>query len=358
MADIAAALAEVDTGRGEFLPTVAISGRGGVGKSCLAIQAAHLLRDRFPDGNLYASLRPSGEDDVLSRFLRALGVPAGDIPAQRQDKVELYRALLIGRRVLVVLEDADCEEQVLPLVPGLPGCAAIVTSRWRLGALPGTRWIHLSELDIADSLAFMAKQLGDERVTLERPAAAELAARCAGLPLALRIATARLVARPHLRIAEFVDRLGDEATQLDELSHRGLDVRASIAASYERLSAEGKRLLRRLSVIRAADFPAAVGAMLLGTDADHGRLVMDMLADADLLTATRSTCDDSVRYRFAGLVRSYAREQLAASETPEEYERLVEQWDHDVPDVVLGEVGPESEHHGDRDSTAQLSLWL
>lgn len=299
-----------------LLPTVAISGRGGVGKTCLAVQAAHLLRQRFPDGPLYADLGQAGSsDDVLSHFLCSLGVPAALVPETTQDKVEMYRGLLCRRSALVVVDNAPSEDRVLPLLPGVPSCAALVTSRSPLSALPSTRWIHLSALDQDESLTFLIRQLGHDRVQAEHLTAVRLAELCAGLPLALRIVAARLAARPHLRMAELVDRLADETRRLDELSHRGLDVRSAIASSYAALPGEASRLFRRLGMLGAAYFSPQAAAAALGTDVESASQVLDLLADEGILDVVES--GDSVRYLSDPLIRAYAQERLTQTEPSE-----------------------------------------
>jgi len=322
----------LSTGHGDpagFLPIVGLSGRGGIGKSSLAVQAAHMLGDSFPDGQLYANLQGSRHDqtgDVLARFLRALGVPAAAIPDSLVERVELYRGKLTGRRILVVLDNVVDEHQVLPLLPGVPRCGVIVTSRSGLSALSGARWIHLDGLDHEQSLALLTRQLGEGRVAGEREAAAELVRRCGGLPLALRIAAARLIARPHLRVADFVALLTDEDRRLDELSHGGLELRATIGSSYEALPEDARRLLRRLSVIESAEFPGWAAAALLDTGVRQGWALAESLVDAGMLDAVVRPASGSVRYRFPDFVRAFARERLEALESPAARAEATRRW--------------------------------
>jgi DNA-binding SARP family transcriptional activator len=322
----------LSTGHGDpagFLPIVGLSGRGGIGKSCLAVQAAHMLGESFPDGQLYANLRGSRHDqagDVLARFLRALGVPAAAIPDSLREREELYRSKLTGRRILVVLDNVEDEYQVPPLLPGVPRCGVIVTSRSGLSALSGARWIHLTGLDREQSLALLTRQLGEDRVAGEREAAVDLVRLCAGLPLALRIAAARLIARPHLRIADFVALLADEDRRLDELSHGCLELRSTINSSYEALPEDARRLLRRLSVIESAEFPGWAAAALLDTGVRPAWALIESLVDAGMLDAVAHSASGSVRYGFPDFVRAFAREQLEARESSAARAEATRRW--------------------------------
>lgn len=308
-------------------PVAGVSGQSGVGKSCLAIQTAHRLAERYPNGYLYASFRACDGDvewaNVLVRFLQALGVPTAGIPDDAEARVRLYRARLAGRRVLVVLDDVATEQSVLPLLPATPGCAALVTSRCQLGALHGTRWLHLARFDRDRSLSFLADQIGDPRVAAERAAAIELAGLCAGLPLALRIAGARLVAKPHWRIADLVTRLADEGTRLDELSYGGLELRSNIALSYQNLAPDARRLFRLLALIEEKAFPKCAAAALLDTDLRTAELLTEDLIDAGLLDVVEYADTGMVRCTLHDLIRVYARERLMATESADERDRAV-----------------------------------
>jgi DNA-binding SARP family transcriptional activator len=194
-----------------FAPRViGISGRGGVGKSALAVRVAHELGASFYDATLYASLGRTVNNEngeVLARFLRALGVSGPSIPESFQERIELYRSKLIGKRILVLLDDVTTEEEALPFMPGNYTCALIVISRSRLSGLPGVRWVDIDVFDPDNSLNFLAKIIGGERVAMEESAAADLVRLCGHLPLALRIAGARLASRQHWSIAELAARL-------------------------------------------------------------------------------------------------------------------------------------------------------
>ncbi|HTI25928.1 MAG TPA: BTAD domain-containing putative transcriptional regulator [Kutzneria sp.] len=302
------------------VPIVAISGKGGVGKSALAVRVAHELSDQFPDGVLYANLGAAGGGvgGVLSRFLRALGVPMPAPHADLQEMIDAYRSRLAGSAVLVVLDDVTVEEQVRPLVPGSPGCAVITTSRSRPSGLPGAYWVDLDVFDVDRSLDLLGRIIGARRVTSEVDSATELARLCGGLPLALRIAGARLASRPDLRIRWLVHRLGDEANRLDELAHHGMELRPTLALSHRGLDEQAQRLLRLLALVPAGDFAGWTAAALLDTDLVDAENVVARLVDAQLLDTITCPGEPPPRYRMHELVRVYARELLSCLGTATE----------------------------------------
>ena len=179
----------------------AVAGQAGIGKTALVIHVAHQLRDRFPDGQLYVNLRGAQQQPlpgslVLGRFLRALGVDGAAIPEDAEEREALYRARLADRRVLVVLDNAASEAQVRPLLPGTPGCGVLVTSRARLAGLEGAQLINLDELEQPQAVELLGRIVGADRVAAEPDAAAQIVGFCGRLPLAIRVAGARLAARP------------------------------------------------------------------------------------------------------------------------------------------------------------------
>ena len=256
------------------MPVCVITGKGGTGKSTLAVRAGHELAGRYPDGQLFASLRgmtdtPAQPEAVLAQFLAALG--DADPPATLAERTDRYRSLTAGRRILVVLDDAASEAQVRPLLPGTGGCAVLVTSRGRLPGLAGADLVELDVLDAAEATAMLARIAGAQRVDAEPDAARALLERCGRLPLAVRIVGARLATRRHWTLAHLADRLADEERRLDELEVGDLQVRASIGLSYHALDSRARRALRRLGLLGLADFPAWVLAALLDTgEADAG----------------------------------------------------------------------------------------
>jgi DNA-binding SARP family transcriptional activator len=295
---------------GYAVPVLAVSGRGGVGKSSLAVRVAHEVAAHFPDGQLYADLRESDGNpaDQLARFLRALGIAGRAVPETLDERAALYRSTLAGKRVLVVLDDVTAEEQALPLLPGSPGCAVITTSQVRLGNLPGAYHVDLDPLDTATALALLNRIVGDRRVRAEEADAEELVSLCEGLPLALRIGGARLASRPSWRISGLVHRLRDEGRRLDELSHRSWTLRSSIALTCENLSPDARRLFRLLALVDMPELHAWTAAALLDTGLANAEDVLESLVDARLLDAVEYPEARRVRYRLHDLVRVYAKE--------------------------------------------------
>lgn len=296
---------------------VMLTGRGGAGKTTLAVHAAHDLSSHFPDGQLYASLRggesrPTGPADVLERFLRALGVPGAAIPEGPDERACVYRDRLAGRQVLIVLDDAATEDQVLPLLPGHQEAAVIVTSRVRLTRISAAH-VEVDLLPTADAVSMIEQVVGTQRVLTEPGATVALAELCGGLPLALRIAAARLAARPHWTVARLVSRLTDEHRRLDELTHHSTGIRASIATTYNRLGKGAQRLFWLLGIIDAPDFGPWLAIPLLDADQEYAEDLLDTLVDIRLLDVERDSTG-LARYRFHDLVRVFAREQLAMQE--------------------------------------------
>jgi DNA-binding SARP family transcriptional activator len=327
---------------------VAISGKGGVGKSMLALRVAHELSDAFPDGHLYADLQGSDAEDrtatLLARFLRALGVAGSVIPEDPQERAELYRSLLANKRLLVVLDSVTSEEQVWPLLPGTASCPVIATSRMRLTGLSGARWIDVDVFDTDKSIELLARIVGHERVRAEESSAVELVKLCGGLPLALRIAGGRLASRPKWRIAGLVRRLANEARRLDEFSHRGLELRSSIGLTYRSLPHQAKRLFRLFALIPASDFPGWTAAALLDTLPSDADDALAQLVDAQVLEMLEYP-GGRIRYRFHDLIQIYAHEQLIETESSVErrgaLSRLFGAW------LALAEKAHRKEYGGD-----------
>ncbi|WP_322750107.1 MULTISPECIES: BTAD domain-containing putative transcriptional regulator [unclassified Frankia] len=334
---------------GHAMQIVALSGRGGVGKSTLAIRVAHILNDDFEDGVLYAELQSSTSPDraavQLARFLRALGVSGAAIPDDVGERGELYRSCLAAKRVLVVLDDVVNEEQVLPLLPGSPSCAVITSSRNRLTGLPGAHHVAVEAFDAAESVEMLTKIIGTERVRAEETAATELGELCDGLPLALRIAAAKLASRTRWQLGRLVHRLRDEVRRLDELEHRGWELRSSIGLTYENLEEPAKRLFRRLAMIQAPDVRSWTAAALLDTDVAVAEDVLESLVDAHVLETVVYPDARGLRYRFHDLIRVYARERLIETEAQDERDavlvRVLGAW------LALAEAAHRKEYGGD-----------
>ena len=306
-------------GPGEPATAVVISaleGSAGVGKTALAVHWTHLVRDRFGDGQLYVNLRgyadgpPVRPIEALARFLRALGVPNEQVPSDVDEASAAYRSLLAGRRVLVLLDNARDPEQVRPLLPGNPGCLALVTSRDRLSGLvarDGAVSMTLDVLTPDEAYALLARLLGTQRVQAEPQAAGEVAALCGHLPLALRIAAANLSRRRHTSIAEFATRLRQD--RLDSLHVGGDGIRAAFALSYTALPAGARRLFRLLGQAPGADITVPAAAAIFGSEAVTTERLLDRLAAAHLV-------DEHVpgRYTLHDLLREYAAERAAGED--------------------------------------------
>ncbi|MEU9577156.1 AfsR/SARP family transcriptional regulator [Streptomyces chilikensis] len=314
-----AALEEALTGGPErtAVGLAAVTGKPGTGKSALAVQVAHRLSDSaFPDGQLYCDLRgttgaPVAPVEVLGRFLRALGIPGQLVPESLDERAEMYRSRLASRRVLVVLDDAASERQVLPLLPGSRRCAVLVTSRARLTALPGAHRVELDVLGEDRALELLARIVGRERVAAEAVAAEALVRTVGRLPLALRIVAARLAARPHWSLASMVQRLADERHRLDELAHGEMTMRASLALTYDGLAPQDRRLLRLLSMAQAPTLPSWLAGALLDDGRPFPSDLMEPLVDVQMLDVAGVERSGGFRYRFHEIIRVYAREQLA-----------------------------------------------
>ncbi len=301
----------------DTMATVIVTGRPGVGKSALAVHVAHQVRHAFPDGQLYVRLRggegqPLPPGQVLARLLRVLGVVGSQIPDSVADSTAMLRSRLAGRAMLLVLDDAASEWQVRPLLPGAATCAVIVTSRYRLSGLEGTVVEELDVLQPEHALTLLGRVAGHERVSAELEQAEEIVRLCGRIPLALRIAGARLIARPHWTLARLAGLLADEHRRLDELSVADLEVRAGIALSYQELGTLAQAAFRLLGLLGAADVSPWLAGALLELGSDEAERVLDELVDARLLDIDRRPSVDSVRYRFHDLVRLYAREQADA----------------------------------------------
>jgi DNA-binding SARP family transcriptional activator/tetratricopeptide (TPR) repeat protein len=299
----------------------AVAGKGGIGKTTLAVHVAHRLRDRFPDGQLYVNLggagaQPSDPAEVLDWLLRVLGVNGVAIPAGLEQRAALYRARLADRRVLVVLDNAASEWQVRPLLPGSPSCATLVTSRRRLAGLEGAHLVDLDLMTPGEATDLLGRIVGPERLAAEPAAAERIVALCGLLPLAVRVAGVRLATRPQRPLGWLADRLGDARCRLDELAAGDLEVRASLALSYQALDGRAQRAFSLLSLVRGRDFAPWAASVLLDVSLAEAESLLEGLVDAQLLEIAGHGPAGQTRYRFHDLLRVFAREQLDAVETP------------------------------------------
>ncbi|MBD0693615.1 BTAD domain-containing putative transcriptional regulator, partial [Streptomyces sp. CBMA123] len=293
-----------------------VVGPAGSGKSTLVTAWAHRAADRFPDGLLYADLRgldPAGPADpgaVLGRFLRALGVPDDALPADRAGRAARYRERTRGRRLLVVLDDAADADQLADLLPEGPDCAAVVTARGSLEKLVATddaTLLRLTALPEDDALALLEHLLTPGRVAAEPAAAAELVRLCEHLPLALRLAAARLAAHPGWTVADLVAELADEHTRLAALEVDGdTGLRQELLLTYRQLPHEAAELLALLAVHPGREVDGLAAAALLGTDAATAHRALGDLASRHLLTGAAPG-----RYHRTDLVRLFSADLLA-----------------------------------------------
>lgn len=318
----------VDAAR-RAVPVAVIVGKGGVGKTSLAVHAAHGVIGHFSDGQLFADLHggashPVSPMQVLERFIRAFGIPSSQIPDGLDERAELYRSLLADRKILVVLDDASAESQVTPLLPGSGVAAMMITSRSRLAGLAGAIHIELDVFDADRSLDLLASIVGTARVQAQRPAARAVADHCGHLPLALRIAGARLSARPHWSIQQLVARLADDTHRLDELRHGDMGVRPSISLGYESATEEARRLFRRLALLDMPVFSGWMSAALLDRPLAYGESLLDDLVSAQLVETAGTGVGIYSQYRFHDLIRVFARERLAAEEAPADRKAALE----------------------------------
>ena len=309
----------LDRSSAESSEIVLISGMAGVGKTALAVHWAHQVAERFPDGQLYVNLHgydPSGAPlrpaEAIRGFLDALGVPAARIPAGTQAQAGLYRSLLAGQRMLILLDNARDAAQVRPLLPGSAGCLVLVTSRSQLtglAAADGARLLTLDVLADAEARALLSRRLGSERVAAEPDAAAELVMLCARLPLALNIAAARAAARPDHPLAAVAAGLARRTGRLDALDtgEPASSARTVFSWSYRNLSQPAARMFRLLGLHPGPDITAAAAASLAGIPAGQARRCLDEL------TATHLVAEQVPgRFSFHDLLRAYAREQAGS----------------------------------------------
>ncbi len=316
----------------EHRPTgvVLIAGKPGIGKSTVATHIAHrLAAAHFMDGQLYCDLRGTGlepvsSQDVLGRFLRALGVPGPLIPDSLDERAEMYRTILATRRLLVLLDDAASEGQIGPLLPGGGNCAVMVTSRSRLTGLPGGHWVELGILDVNQAIDLLSRVIGRSRVKREPDAAVALVRAVGGLPLALRIVAARLAARPHWSLASIVHRLANERHRLDELAYGEMTVRASLSLTYDGLSPAHRRLLRLLSLAPGPTLPGWLAGALLDDHRPRPSDLMEPLYDVQMLDVMSVEHTGEFRYRFHEIIWLFVRDQLEATDTAAVQQAAVE----------------------------------
>lgn len=302
--------------QGGHVVITAIGGMAGVGKTTLAVHAAHQVADRFPDGQLYVNLRgfqdagkPMDTGEALGGFLRALGVPSDDIPPGTEQRSAVFRERTSSGRLIVVLDNARDVEQVRPLLPTSTGCLTVITSRNQLPGLAAADGASLISLDVwteAEAVVALAARIGEERCRAEPEAAAELARLCGHLPVAVAVVGAQLSATPHMPLRVAVRELRD--ARLDSLAadDRRVDVRTVFSWSYRALTPETARVFRHLAIHPGPAVSAEAAASLANVAMPQTRRYLRELTSASLLSR-----DAEGRYVLHDLVRTYGTELVA-----------------------------------------------
>lgn len=288
---------------------VAIDGMGGTGKTSLAVHAAHKVADRYADGQLHLDLRgyslheqPATLSWALDALLRAIGTPVDRIPDDLVGRSVLWRATITGKRILLLLDNAADAAVVTGLLPNSPGCLVLVTSRARLVDLDGADWLSLGEMSHGESASLVAELLGPRSVEAEPESAAALARACGYLPLAMRIASARLRNRPAWSVGYMVERLDDEGHVLDELSLGERSVATTLRLSYQLLAEKSRTAFRLLSLHPGRDIDLHAAAAMLSLGLRATEELLEGLLDAHLVQQPAPA-----RYAYHDLVRNFAR---------------------------------------------------
>ncbi|MGJ7906760.1 BTAD domain-containing putative transcriptional regulator [Actinopolyspora sp. H202] len=311
--------------------TCTITGPAGVGKTTLAIHTAHLVRRSYPDGQLYLNLRgadrvPMSTAEALERLLRGLGVATESSTGEVEELVELYRDRVANLRVLLVLDEVTGAEQVRPLLPNTTDSVALLTGRTTLAGLEAAHRVPLEVFPEREALSLLEETVGESRVRAEAAAASEIVRLCGYLPLALRAATVRLLARPHWRLTQLASRLSEESRRFDELNVSDLDVRARLASCYEKLDEPHRRAFRLFALLRVPDFPRWVAAPLLARDRDTAEDVLETLVDERLVDCVGRDRLGQARYRVPELFGVLARELAAETDVRGPFLRMFDLW--------------------------------
>ncbi|MEU4398613.1 AfsR/SARP family transcriptional regulator [Micromonospora orduensis] len=293
-----------------------VDGMAGSGKTTLAVHLARRLSARYPDARLFIDLSGRGGTSrveparALGILLRQLAVPADDVPVEFDARVEMWRRKLAGRRAVVVLDNAASSEQFLPLLPTEPGTVVLVTSRRRLSHPEVGSSQTLPVMTTEESVDLLAFTVGRERVEAEPEAAAEVVRRCGHLPLAIRLAGARLAHRPGWRLADLAEKLAGSTPALGHLAHEESTITSAFAASYGSLPDVTKRVFRFLGLYPGSRFSPMAVAALTGLTVAEARAALDELADRNMVEDV-----DSTRYRLHDLMRQYSVELCSRTDS-------------------------------------------
>lgn len=312
----------------------AIAGAGGIGKTWLALHWAHQRLDRFPDGQLHVDLRgfdptdhPQSPATAVRGFLEALGVVPAAVPVDPEAQIGLYRSLMAGKHMLVVLDNARDIAQVTPLLPGSPTCTVLITSRRHLTGLVATHGAHVLAVNVlpeSEARHLLGRHLGLDRLAAEPQAVADLLAYCAGLPLALTIVAARAARHPDFPLRVLADELRDTRDRLGALTadHPATDLRAVFSWSYHALNAEAATVFGLLGHVPGPDIDSAAAASLAAAPVERVCIALRELENASLIQQ-----DTPGRYRWHDLIHLHATDRAAHSD-PEAPRRLVDFYLH------------------------------
>ena len=304
------------------LDVVVVHGPPGVGKTSLAVDAAHRFAGTFTDGCLYLDLRgmdptPLTPERATERVLRAFGVPDARMPSDADDRARLYRSMLRERTVLLVLDNAANEAQVRPLLAASPGSLVLVTSRNVLAGLDSRHRLDLGPLSHDGAVALLAATAGTDRIEADPDSSGLVASLCGGIPLALAIAGHRLTGRTTWSMRHLAEQLSDERERLDVLATGDVQVRTAFELSYRLLAPATAAVFRRLALIHGPDTSVALAAVAADVPPDEAETLLEELVDASLLRP-----EVPGRYSCHDLIRDYARERLHSEEPDLESHRL------------------------------------
>ncbi|WP_429455107.1 NB-ARC domain-containing protein [Nocardia sp. GP40] len=351
-------LAELLSADSDRRPLVAITGMGGVGKTTLAVHLAHRVREHYPDGVVYLDQggmdeQPHSADLLLAVAFRGIGVHPGELPTDPSERTALWRNLVAGKRVLLVLDNARDVAHVAPLLPGTGAAGVLVTSRSSLAELFGARLVPLDVLTTDEAWTLLERMVSAPRMTREPEAAREILRACGHLPLSLRIAGARLATRPNWRLAAVAERVADERSRLTELAVGNTSVELVFLASYRRLDPELARAFVLIALSDAPHLSAAAIAALLDRGGAEAERLCETLVDLGMLQTP-----EIGRYRYHDLLRLFARQVATPEhhrEWPQALHRLVDFYRASAKNIVgLRDPGIGTDYYADTSAVGQL----